>query len=833
LKINKIKKEFVSNYTSIDGRKKTLLKSAVCFYEQNDSIMWIGTNGNGLYKFNHKLNTARKFDPTNGFPSRFIYGILNDEHGNLWISTRKGLVNLNPNTGVFFEYGIPDGLADTKFNHNAFFKSKSGELFFGHHSGITSFLPKEIEYGNEAPNIVITDFRESSDEFLLQEVQENGRFITKPVSCEYPYGDRVFYLEFAALDYTDASKNQFAYRVDGLQNEWLHIGHRNYLTLLNLPSDIYNIHIKGSSSRGIWNEEGITLQLIIHPPYWQTWWFRLLAILAAIAIGYLIYFIRTKQIKHRNIELEKINTQLNEQISVRKLIENLLRESEEKYRTLVGSIDYDIFTCDEKGRVLFVNDTMARHLSGIADEFVGKPLNRLLPEKEAVFHLQQMQQVLSSGEGQNYEAEPEINGKSYHFYVSVRPLKGKDSDTKMTLTIAANRTDQKNLEEQLRQSQKMEAIGKLAGGIAHDFNNLIAIILGYSDLLLSDIDQKSEIYENIKEIDKAGERAAVLVRQLLAFSRRQILQPTILDLNDLIRGMEKMLGRLIREDIEMWFRLDQDLVNIFADPGQIEQVLMNLIVNAKDAMPDGGTLTLETKNIVVENKNEEHKFIKKGKYAQIKISDSGAGIPEKLKAKVFDPFFTTKDKGKGTGLGLSTVFGIVKQSKGYVTYESSKGKGTTFFVYLPESKMTIKTKHAPVKLRRKLHGSETILVVEDEAGLRTMICKMLDQNGYKTLQAGDGIEALEVHAEYNGHIDLLLVDVVMPGMSGRELAVRLKESRNDLAIIYMSGYTDDDIVHKGVLFPGMHFIQKPFTPQELGEKIREALKKQKSRLKQV
>ncbi len=384
------------------------------------------------------------------------------------------------------------------------------------------------------------------------------------------------------------------------------------------------------------------------------------------------------------------------------------------------------------------------------------------------------------------------------------------------------------LEEQLRQSQKMEAVGQLGGGIAHDFNNLLTVIKGYSQLSLLDLKESDPLWGNIQEIQKATQRATDLTRQLLAFSRRQILDLKVLDLNSLLRGLDKMLRRIISEDIELTTLLAENLGRIKIDPGQFEQMILNLAVNARDAMPSGGKFTIETANVVLDEEYARtHISVTPGHYVKLSVSDTGFGISREIKEKVFEPFFTTKEKGKGTGLGLSTVYGIVKQSGGNIWVYSEPGHGTTFKIYLPRVQEELDTLSIRDETDELPKGDETVLLVEDEPLVRDLAHRLLCQQGYTVLQATNGEEALRVAQDHGGDkIHLLLTDVVMPQMGGKELADQLKLLIPEIKILYTSGYTDNAIVHHGVLDPGTHFLQKPFSPKTLSHKVREVLDRQ-------
>jgi signal transduction histidine kinase/DNA-binding response OmpR family regulator len=382
-----------------------------------------------------------------------------------------------------------------------------------------------------------------------------------------------------------------------------------------------------------------------------------------------------------------------------------------------------------------------------------------------------------------------------------------------------------DLQAQLRGAQKMEAIGSLAGGVAHDFNNLLSVILNYTGFAMDDLLESDPRRHDLLEVKKAGEQAAVLTRQLLAFGRKQVLQPVPLNLNQITEGVEKMLGRILGEDISLIWKRAPDLGMTSADPGQIEQVLMNLVVNARDAMPEGGELTIETANVEIDEAYTGcHVAVAPGAYVFLSVTDTGCGMDAQVKARLFEPFFTTKQKEKGTGLGLSTVYGIVKQSGGNINLYSEPGLGTTFKIYLPrELDAAAAVARRPSTVAGRSTGDETILLVEDEEALLKVSERILKAAGYTVLSAANGNEALLTCARHTGDLHCLLTDVVMPRMGGGKLAEALLETRPTLKVLYMSGYTDDTIIHHGVLDAGTHFLGKPFTATDLTQKVREVL----------
>jgi PAS domain S-box-containing protein len=424
--------------------------------------------------------------------------------------------------------------------------------------------------------------------------------------------------------------------------------------------------------------------------------------------------------------------------------------------------------------------------------------------------------------GESVTFEMEWNKRVFEAHV--QPLRSNEGEILGVIGVALDITDRKHLADQLRQSQKMQAVGELAGGVAHDFNNLLMVMKGHAEMLLDRLPEGGAELQNAKQIHEAAERAAGLTRQLLAFSRKQVLQPRVLDMNEAVGGMIQMVSRIIGESIELAFLPGSKLGCVKADPSQIEQVVLNLVVNARDAMPKGGRLTIETTNIDLDNSYAaSHAVVDAGPYVMLTVTDTGCGMDSETQARIFEPFFTTKGPGRGTGLGLATVYGVVKQSGGYIWVYSEIGHGTTFKVYLPRVAAPAE-KLAPEKPpTAPSPGTETILFVEDEENVRELVSEYLKARGYTVLEAGDGIAALELAEKHEGAIQMLITDVVMPKLSGRELATRVTARRQGLKVLYISGYTDDSVFRHGVLEGGMSFLQKPFNLKALAEKVREVL----------
>jgi PAS domain S-box-containing protein len=509
----------------------------------------------------------------------------------------------------------------------------------------------------------------------------------------------------------------------------------------------------------------------------------------------------------------------------RKRKEEALRESEARYRSLVQSAVYGIYRSTVDDRFVDVNPALVSMLGYDSAE----ELLKVSLAKNIYVDPEERQRLIAESDKneplQNVDVHwKRKDGRLITVRVSGRRLVLGDGKPIFEM-IAEDITERRALEEQLRQSQKMEAIGRLAGGVAHDFNNLLTVIKGYSELMLEELETADPLRAEIDEIKKAADRAATLTRQLLAFSRQQVLAPKVLDLNSVIQNMDRLLRRLVGEDIQLAAILEATIGRTKADPGQIEQVIMNLAVNARDAMPKGGKLTIETMNVDLdENYTREHVAVKPGPYVMIAVSDNGTGMSDKVRVRIFEPFFTTKEAGKGTGLGLSTVYGIVKQSGGYVWVYSELGIGTTFKVYLPRVDAPIDS--SPLKGdsgQPRPRGTETILLVEDEDGVRALVRQLLHKYGYNVLECRHGGEALLLCERHQGPIDLLLTDVVLEQMSGRELAERLSDLRPAMRVLYVSGYTDDAAVQHGVLRSGTAFLQKPFTTEALARKVRQVL----------
>jgi len=535
---------------------------------------------------------------------------------------------------------------------------------------------------------------------------------------------------------------------------------------------------------------------------------------------------RTKEkLPQRIPELESTKAEL-------KQVQELLQKERETFFPILHKAPYGIALIDNYGNFTYINPAFT-NITGytVEDIFTGRDwFHRTSPFPEY------RQEIINS-----LKRDVVQNSIERIFSIVCKNGDIKEIEFKPTLlddarivVILSDVTERKRaeeekaaLQEELRQSQKMEAVGRLAGGIAHDFNNLLTVISGNCELSLLQLKEGDSLKESIEEIKGAVDRATSLTRQLLAFSRRQILETKVLDLNAIIRDLDKMLRRVIGEDIELVKLLSDSLATVKSDPGWMEQVIINLALNARDAMPSGGKLIIETTNVELdESYAHSHVAMKSGRYVKLCVRDTGTGMSPEVRERIYEPFFTTKEKGKGTGLGLSTVYGIVTQSRGNICVHSEQGIGTTFEIYLPKVDESVEEMREKVTREELSHGSESILVVEDEEDVRSLLVQVLERQGYTVSETSCGEDALELGKKRKEPIDMILTDVVMPGMSGRQLVNQLLPLHPKTKVLYMSGYTDNEIFHHGVLEEGTNYIQKPFTIDGLARQVREVLEKE-------
>ena len=516
-------------------------------------------------------------------------------------------------------------------------------------------------------------------------------------------------------------------------------------------------------------------------------------------------------------------------ITDRKQAEQELRTSEERYRQLFENANDLVYTHDMERNLTSFNKAGERITDYTREEALRMNIRELIAPQDLDTAREMMSRIADKTPSVPFELSI-LSKENRRIILEISPHWIYQKGNPIGIQgIGRDVTERTQLEEQLRQAQKMEAIGQLAGGVAHDFNNLLTLIEGYCELSMSHVESGTPLRKYIEAIHQAGERATSLTRQLLSFSRRQILQPRVLDLNSLVTDIEKMLYRMIGEDIELVTTLDFNLGRVKVDPGQIDQVIMNLAVNARDAMPAGGKLILETRNVELEEPcTRPPNTVPPGSYVLLTVQDTGHGMDSETQAHMFEPFFTTKEQGKGTGLGLATVYGIVRQSGGFILVSSVPDQGTTLEIFLPKVTASVETEARPKKDNgNRIKGNQTTMVVEDEYSIRKLAREFLEVQGFKALEASCGDEALEISGKHGGALHLVMTDVVMPGMSGPELITRLSPSHPEMRVLYISGYADSRVVDGGLLNPGAEFLQKPFSFATLGEKLSDLLYNEK------
>jgi PAS domain S-box-containing protein len=524
-----------------------------------------------------------------------------------------------------------------------------------------------------------------------------------------------------------------------------------------------------------------------------------------------------RKLERKTLELERSNRALR------------VEEAELRLRDrAIQSVSQGIVITDARSPdnpIIYASPGFERLTGFTAQEVIGKNCRLLQGPGTDAVEIERLSAARRAGRGCTVELlNYRKDGSNFWNQLTVSPVAGADGELAHFVEVQTDVTERRQLEQQLRQAQKMEAVGQLAAGVAHDFNNLLSVILSYAQLTKSVLQPDTPIHADMAEIEQAAKRAANLTRQLLAFSRRQVLEPRVMDLGQLLTGIEPMLRRLLGEDIELSLLSANPLGRVHVDPSQVEQIVMNLAVNARDAMPLGGKLTIETVNVQLDARHvaEDHDVVP-GPHVMLAVTDTGTGMDAKTQERIFEPFFTTKELGKGTGLGLSTVFGIVQQSRGHIRVDSELDRGTTFRVYLPIVERALDTVGAPLPVPVALDGSETILLVEDDDQVRGLARAILQRQGYTVLDAQNGGEAFLTCEQYAARIDLLLVDVVMPRMSGQQLAERLAPVRPEMKVLFMSGYTESSVIHQGVLDAGVAFLSKPITPDALLRKVRDLL----------
>ncbi len=824
-----------------DGDPDSLASDSVMtLLEAEPGVLWIGTAG-GLSRLELRTGRFTSFSTRNGLPNDMIYGILPDAQGRLWLSTNRGLTCFDPASGTCRNFDVSDGLQSNEFNAGAHHRSRSGELFFGGIEGFNAFHPESIRDNPHAPLIAITALQIFNQPVHVGPMADGRvvlpRDITATSAIELTHGDRVFTLGFAAMSPVMPGKNRHAYMLEGWDTDWNQVGSRRYATFVNLPPGEYVFRVIGSNSDGVWNRTGVRLAIRIQPPFWATWWFRTLGLAGLALLVWSVHLVRTMAIRKRNRELQSVNLALQEQIVERRRVEDALRLSEAKYRTLTDNLTVGIFRASTGADARFVeaNPALASILGHARrEDILDRPAAGYFDKPDDWSEL--VQQLEQAGRARlDVVVIRRPDGTTVHCAVTAVAFRDPEGRLAGYDGLIEDISERRALESQIRQTQKMEAIGRLAGGVAHDFNNILTVINGRAEMALSGLKPEEPAHRSVSEIVQGGRRAEDLIRQLLAFSRRQVITPVVVDVNQVLVGLERMLRRLIGEDVQLQSVLAAGLPSIKADPGQLEQVFLNLVVNARDALAelDEATgdkqITIGTSAAALDDEYIlNHPEIQPGRYVIISVSDNGVGMTADIQSQIFEPFFTTKQAGRGTGLGLATVFGIVKQNGGAINVYSEPGRGSRFRVYWPAAP-TDDAAAAPRAPEAPLAGGrETILVVEDDPQVRQFACDGLRGLGYHVLEADSGTAALRVLDDPTVSVQLLFTDVVMPGLSGIELAHRLPARFSGLPVLFASGYADHHLMTDGSLTLGVNFIEKPYAIRALATRIRDLLNKLKT-----
>lgn len=778
-------------------------------HQEGPDTLWVTTQTSGIKEIRDGKITS--ISRKNGLPQDTIWNLLFDRRGDAWASSNKGIFRIlheelrDLAAGRIqavhpVVYTNADGMTSSECNgaQPAGWRTSDGKLWFPTTKGVVVIDPEYVASNMSPPPVYV------------EEVLVKGHPVAGERAARLAPGSRNMEIRYTGLSLLVPEKVAFRYMLEGFDKTWIDAGTRRTAYYSYLPPGKYTFRVTAANNDRVWNQTGATYGFDVRPAFYQTYWFYLSCALGVALLLREIYRRNVRRLERRTQELAVLSDALAGKL-----------EAEGRYRDLVESAVYAIYRAKGR-RYLEVNRAMVTMLGYASKEEV----LALMPESDIYTDVKDLDHIISAldaaGRVEGFEAIWKCKGgRLIQVRLSGRRIADPQGGVDTYEVIAQDVTERKQLEEQLRQSQKMEAIGRLAGGMAHDFNNLLTVILGYTRLLLRR-DRNGNLHE-LHQVEAAADHAAALTGQLLAFSRQQVLQPRVLNLNAIVHNVEAMLGRVIGEDIEVSTDLDLGLWPIKADRSQIAQVMMNLAVNARDAMPKGGRLHFVTRNVAGENGNQNHVGSPSGPHVLLEVSDSGQGMDSETLSHIFEPFFTTKETGQGTGLGLSTVYGIVQQSGGRVQVQSQPGRGTTFRIYLPRVWETEVPEATEVVSMHKVAGHETILLVEDHAALRDLTATILETSGYKVLQAGSPNEAERICREYSSTIDMVLTDVIMPGDNGPALARRLQQQLPGIRLMYISGYVENPALREEVLGHDLPFLQKPYGPDELLAKVREVL----------
>ena len=825
--------------------------------------VWYGAYGSGLHLI--QGDSVVSFEQYSKEFGPDILSIMEDQSGKLWLNAEHELQCISKQEALEAvrgtrktlepkRYGTTEGLSDIEFNGsglNSAARADDGSFLYASMNGIVVVNPRDAPSNSFVPPV------------LVEHVIADGHEIPISKSMEVPAGTKRIDVRFSVLTYESIPKVKFRVLLSGFDEQWIDLGSSSRsVSYANLKYGSYTFKVKAANSEGIWNEEGASIPFAVLPFFYQTPAFLVLSslfVLSIIVAGYRwrIASLHTGQVMLQQTVHEK-TLALKEEIEIRKGTEEELRiiqgeleirvgertrqlstaveelhRSRAQNQTIVDTAQEGIWMTDADDITIFANPKMAEILGCSIDMLIGSDIRAFLDEPGNK-QLAAIRERHREGLVDRYELEfIQTSGARVSTVISASPILEANGKYQGSLAMVADVTNQKKsekehqrVEEELRRVQKMEAVGQLAGGIAHDFNNLLIPILGYAEMLQKELSHMDTAHRRVSTIRRAAEKAALLTKQLLSFSRRQVMESKVINLNRIIEDFSAILQRTIREDVEIRYVLKDDLYAMKGDASQIDQILINLLVNAQDAMPNGGIVTVETTNALVESGSSHlYSSLPPGRYAALVVTDSGKGIPSDVLSHIFEPFFTTKDKSKGTGLGLATVYGIVKQHIGHIWVDSAVGSGTSFTIYFPADEESTPADVVEGRsIESFLRGSATIVVTEDDDLVRQFACSILEEQGYNVHEAATGEACIEIFKRPGMHVDLLLTDVVMPVMNGRELYSALSAEFPGLRVVYMSGYSGEVISHKGILEEGVVLIQKPFTAETMLKRIQKSLR---------
>ena len=824
--------------------------------------VWFGTYGSGLHVV--EGDSVVSFE---GYSKEFgpnILSILEDKSGNLWINAEHELQRIKKQDlldamqgrkPVLYPrvFGALDGLTDIEFNGTGLHSAavaKDGSFLYASMNGIVVVKQTEAPTNTLVPPVYV------------ERLIADGKDIPLSEPVELPSGTKRIDIEFTALSFESVPKVKFRCLLEGIDDKWQGMtSFSRSVSYANLRYGSYRFHVMAMNADGVRNETGATIAFTVLPFFYETPAFIVLVVILGVSVVVVGFRWRVAALHSRQVALEQTvdekTSALRSEIEMRKETEEVLRtiqedlehrvgerttelslavedlrRSREQYQKIVETAQEGIWMTDAGDVTIFANPKMADILGSSVEKLLGTDITSFLDDAGRIT-LAATRKRHREGLAERFELDfIQKSGSRVSTVISATPLLGQQGDYQGSLAMIADVTAQKRtererqrVEAELRQAQKMEAVGQLAGGVAHDFNNLLIPILGYAEMLQKELPSSGTSHRRVVTIMRAAEKAALLTRQLLSFGRKQVMESKTINLNRVITDLSPILQRTIREDIEIRYKLIDDLSNVKGDASQIDQIIINLLVNARDAMPNGGVVVIETDNVNAESQTTTlSAALPPGRYVSVIVTDTGVGIAPDVREHIFEPFFTTKEKGKGTGLGLATVYGVVKQHNGHIWVYSEPGIGTTFKIYFPAEAGVAAASNKPSAAKiESPRGSATIVVTEDEEMVRQFVRTILEENGY-TVYAAPTVEACQAFfRDRGGSIDLLLTDLIMPTMNGRELYGELSKEFEGLKVIYMSGYSDEVISHRGILEEGVAFIQKPFTAEVLLKKVHEAL----------